>query len=237
MEEVEHVAVRVALAEQRLLWQLRGRTEARLIHPDDLPATHANEVLRRMLRRDFERHRFWLVLDSLGLIASAALMLLPGPNIVVAGSTSISRLHVDYATSGWEDETSLWGILGRLSVGRQWRASRDWSLGLAGELLLGRMGWADPRPPQMSPYIARGFALQFSGAFGAASAAGVVASEPSSGRHAHDDFFLNASARCNPLSLNHSAEYSTPSRGVNPSITASASAQPGTCLGLTKEPT
>ncbi len=70
------------LAEQRLLWQLRGRTEARLIHPDDLPATHANEVLRRMLRRDFERHRFWLVLDSLGLIASAALMLLPGPNIV-----------------------------------------------------------------------------------------------------------------------------------------------------------
>ena len=53
-----------------------------LIYPDDLPATHANEVLRRMLRRDFERHRFWLVLDSLGLIASAALMLLPGPNIV-----------------------------------------------------------------------------------------------------------------------------------------------------------
>ena len=126
---------------------------------------------------------------------------LPGPDIFVAGSASISRLHVDYATSGWEDETSLWGILGRLSVGRQWRASRDWSLGLAGELLLGRMAWADPRPPQPGPYIARGFALQFSGAFGATSAAGVVASEPSSGRHTHDSFFLNASAGLGKLWL------------------------------------
>jgi len=127
---------------------------------------------------------------------------LPGPNIFVAGSASISRLHVDYATSGWQDETSLWGILGRLSVGRQWRASRDWSLGLAGELLLGRMAWGDPPPPpQPTPYIARGFALQFSGAFGAASAASIVASEPSSGRHTHDTFFLNASAGLGKLWL------------------------------------
>jgi hypothetical protein len=71
-----------SIAQQRLLWQLRGRTEARLIYPDDLSEPHAIEILRRTLGRDFERHRFWLVLDSLGLIASGVLMLVPGPNLV-----------------------------------------------------------------------------------------------------------------------------------------------------------
>jgi hypothetical protein len=71
-----------SIAEQRLLWQLRGRTEACLVYPDDLPEGHAIEILRRQLSRDFERHRFWLAIDSLGLVGSAVLMLLPGPNIV-----------------------------------------------------------------------------------------------------------------------------------------------------------
>jgi hypothetical protein len=71
-----------SIAEQRLLWQLRGRTDAALFYPDDLTDAHAREILRRQLNRDFERHRFWLAIDSVGLIASGALMLLPGPNIV-----------------------------------------------------------------------------------------------------------------------------------------------------------
>lgn len=71
-----------SIAEQRLLWQLRTREAATLVHPDDLSDAHAREILRRGLNRDFERHRFWLAIDSLGLIASAALMLLPGPNVV-----------------------------------------------------------------------------------------------------------------------------------------------------------
>jgi hypothetical protein len=71
-----------SIAEQRLLWQLRGRTEACLVYPDDIPDTHGIEILRRQLNRDFERHRFWLAIDSLGLVGSAVLVLLPGPNIV-----------------------------------------------------------------------------------------------------------------------------------------------------------
>jgi hypothetical protein len=71
-----------SIAEQRLLWQLRGRADAALFHPDDLTEAHAREILRRQLNRDFERHRFWLAIDSVGLIASAALTLLPGPNLV-----------------------------------------------------------------------------------------------------------------------------------------------------------
>jgi hypothetical protein len=71
-----------SIAEQRLLWQLRGRADASLFYPDDLTEAHAREILRRQLGRDFERHRFWLAIDSVGLIASGALMLLPGPNVV-----------------------------------------------------------------------------------------------------------------------------------------------------------
>jgi K+-H+ exchange-related protein len=71
-----------SIAEQRLLWQLRGRTEAALLYPDDLTEAHAREILRRQLNRDFERHRFWLAVDGVGLVASGALMLLPGPNLV-----------------------------------------------------------------------------------------------------------------------------------------------------------
>jgi hypothetical protein len=71
-----------SIAEQRLLWQLRRRNEASLKYPHDLREEHALEIVRRQLGRDFERHRFWLAIDSIGLIASAVLMLLPGPNLI-----------------------------------------------------------------------------------------------------------------------------------------------------------
>lgn len=71
-----------SIAEQRLLWQLRGRTQAILVYPDDLRESQAIEILRRQLTRDFERHRFWLAIDGLGLAGSAVLVLVPGPNIV-----------------------------------------------------------------------------------------------------------------------------------------------------------
>src|SRR4051812_4758014 len=70
------------VAEQRLLWQLRGRTGALLIYPDDVSEAHAQQLLRRSLQRDWDRHRFWLIVDSLGLVGSALLILLPGPNVI-----------------------------------------------------------------------------------------------------------------------------------------------------------
>ena len=70
------------IAEQRLLWQLRGKDAACLFHPDDMPEPDAEKILRRSLQRDWERHRFWLIIDSLGLIGSAALILVPGPNFL-----------------------------------------------------------------------------------------------------------------------------------------------------------
>ena len=71
-----------AIAEQRLLWQLRSRASARLFHPDDLTDAQARQLLRRSLQRDWEKHRFWLVVDSLGGIGSLLLVLIPGPNVL-----------------------------------------------------------------------------------------------------------------------------------------------------------
>ncbi len=103
-----------SIAEQRLLWQLRGRTEACLVYPDDLPEAHAIEIMRRQLNRDFERHRFWLAVDSLGLVGSAVLTLLPGPNLVayyfafriVGHFLSVRGARQGLRTVAWERESS-----------------------------------------------------------------------------------------------------------------------------------
>lgn len=71
-----------SIAEQRLLWHLRRQDSARLLHPDDLASGAADGLLRQQLRRDFDRHRFWLVIDSLGFVGSGLLFLVPGPNVV-----------------------------------------------------------------------------------------------------------------------------------------------------------
>lgn len=71
-----------SIAEQRLLWHLRRQTAACLFFPDDLEEPRATTLLRRQLGRDFEKHRFWLIVDSLGFIASGVLFFLPGPNLV-----------------------------------------------------------------------------------------------------------------------------------------------------------
>jgi hypothetical protein len=71
-----------SIAEQRLLWHLRRQTAACLHYPADVEERHAITLLRRQLRRDFDRHRFWLVIDSLLFIASGLLVLVPGPNLL-----------------------------------------------------------------------------------------------------------------------------------------------------------
>src|SRR6476620_9013506 len=70
------------IAEQRLLWNLRRERTVAVFHPQDLTYDQTLTLIHRMLQRDYERHRVWLVVDSLLLIGSIALILLPGPNII-----------------------------------------------------------------------------------------------------------------------------------------------------------
>ena len=71
-----------AVAEQRLLWHLRRQTQATLVRPSDLPADSARAVLNEALRRDADRHMRWLLIDTLLMLASGLLILIPGPNIL-----------------------------------------------------------------------------------------------------------------------------------------------------------
>ena len=68
--------------EQRLLWHLRKQTHATLHHPDDVTGGTALQVMRTSLRRDADRHLLWLVVTTLLFVASGALALVPGPNVI-----------------------------------------------------------------------------------------------------------------------------------------------------------
>jgi len=71
------------IAEQRLLWQLRGQPAARLVHPLDVPAAEALRLMRASLAGDLAKHRRWCVIDALiAVVLGPLLFFVPGPNIV-----------------------------------------------------------------------------------------------------------------------------------------------------------
>ena len=59
-----------------------ARTPCCSFIPDDVTEAQARQLLKRSLQRDWERHRFWLVIDSLVGAGSVLLILLPGPNFI-----------------------------------------------------------------------------------------------------------------------------------------------------------
>ena len=71
-----------AVAEQRLLWHIRHCSAARLFHPPDMTAERALAIMRESMVRDRDRHFRWLVIDGLLGIASLALVIVPGPNVL-----------------------------------------------------------------------------------------------------------------------------------------------------------
>ena len=74
------VAERVA--EQRLLWNLRGRDAAVVTHADDQPFEQVMEIVRQSLRADHGRHMRWLIVDTLLFVGSGVFFFVPGPNII-----------------------------------------------------------------------------------------------------------------------------------------------------------
>lgn len=70
------------VAEQRLLWNLRKVDAVVVHHPQDLPFDQVRTIVMRTLRRDFERHRIWLVVHAVAFVVSGALAIVPGPNLI-----------------------------------------------------------------------------------------------------------------------------------------------------------
>jgi hypothetical protein len=70
------------MAEQRLLWHLRRATSATLHTSGDLSDTQATAIMRASMKRDADFHRNRLIPHTLALIVSAAVALVPGPNVL-----------------------------------------------------------------------------------------------------------------------------------------------------------
>ena len=71
------------VAEQRLLWRLRQQDAAILVCPDDLDPNRAMLIARGTLQRDVDHHRFWMLIDGLGvLVFGPVFFFVPGPNLI-----------------------------------------------------------------------------------------------------------------------------------------------------------
>ncbi len=70
------------IAEQRLLWHLRTAKIAKLHISQDLVPSDAEAIMRDTMKRDAEFHRNRLIPHSLALILSAAVAVIPGPNVL-----------------------------------------------------------------------------------------------------------------------------------------------------------
>lgn len=71
-----------SIAEQRTLWALRGLTAADLFVPVSLDGDRGRHVLMLELGHARRHHLQWLVIDGLIFIASGALAIVPGPNVL-----------------------------------------------------------------------------------------------------------------------------------------------------------
>ena len=74
------VAERVA--EQRLLWILRSRTDATVHFPDDAAPADAERAVRGILHHDARYHFVWMFVDALLYLATVPLTPIPGPNVL-----------------------------------------------------------------------------------------------------------------------------------------------------------
>ncbi len=69
------------VAEQRVLWGLQGQTRVRAFHPASLDGPGALAAIERCLRAESRRHQRWLWLDTILLLVSLLLTVIPGPNL------------------------------------------------------------------------------------------------------------------------------------------------------------
>jgi hypothetical protein len=139
-----------------------------------------------------------LALDVYGAGLGLKYYLTP-ERLFVSASGSMARIH--YGGAANISETSRWGVVTRLAVGKEWPISPSWSLGVAGELQLGEVG--QPYHPASSPgskYTTGGLSGLALASYRPATARGPGAASPTdamapppAGYHRHDGLYLNLS--------------------------------------------
>jgi hypothetical protein len=86
------------IAEQRLLWNLRGQKTAVAVHPHDMPFDQVETLIRRTLERDYERHRRWFIIDGIAFLATFILL---GPLFfLIPGVANIPAIYFGFRALG-----------------------------------------------------------------------------------------------------------------------------------------
>ena len=86
------------IAEQRLLWNLRGEGEALAMHPDDMTFDQTQTLIHRMLQRDYDRHKVWLVVDGIAFLVTFVVL---GPVfLLIPGVANIPALYFGFRAVG-----------------------------------------------------------------------------------------------------------------------------------------
>lgn len=86
------------MAEQKLLWSLRGETSATIAHPQDMTFDEVLTLVRQILLRDYERHRRWMVTD--GILFVVTFVVLSPLFILIPGVANLPALYFGFRTVG-----------------------------------------------------------------------------------------------------------------------------------------
>ena len=86
------------MAEQKLLWSLRGQTKATVAHPQDMTFEQVLTLVRRILQRDYDRHRRWTFIDGVLFVVTFVLL---GPLFaLLPGIANLPALYFGFRTLG-----------------------------------------------------------------------------------------------------------------------------------------
>lgn len=84
------------IAEQRLLWNLRGRTDVVVAYPQDMTFEQVHDLVRRELRRDYDRHLRWTVIDGFAFVVTFVAL---GPLFVlIPGIANLPAIYFGFRT-------------------------------------------------------------------------------------------------------------------------------------------
>ena len=86
------------VAEQRLLWRLRKYVRARAFYPQELSAGQATTIVRRLLQRDADRHRVWMMMNGVAFLIAFVVL---GPFfLLVPGIANIPAAYFAFRVLG-----------------------------------------------------------------------------------------------------------------------------------------
>ena len=86
------------IAEQRLLWNLRGLDAAVAVHPDDMTFDQVLTLIRRTLQHDYDRHRRWLIID--GILFVVTFVALGPVFLLIPGIANLPALYFWFRAIG-----------------------------------------------------------------------------------------------------------------------------------------